>query len=548
MDLRRNSNQVNELRIILYNSNGKIANQKLFLDSVDQDKEGKSTIIILNDIKCQRASDIFIDGYSTIIQNDPSNGSSAGGVAILFPCSWTSAIHEQPEKEAIIASLTTNLGEEIIVSTMYNRPGNYVPKSFIDKLDSLNGNNKKKIIFAGDLNSAAVALGSRIDTPQGKHLVDVISNSKLGYVENEVPTFYSRSSGSWNILDCFFLSDECAKFLVDLQVMDACESDHNPVMINLHSNDEKIQKIKEKTDWEKFRNEIRKDRQLNEIENELIDLKNKSKNNSHIEEITRGLNDLAIKIGENLRRNKINATSVTKTNAKKDFPLKRDTQSAIKERRKLATVIKVNKNITNLEETRKKFNQITKKVKRLLKRDKRQHLSLKAEKLIHERDSGKKWRGLKEFLGQKKDSNTPLAHLRKNDGNMTKDIKEIVDQHALRLEQTHSPKEMNKREEKWMNKMINDNERNSFFLRPQNPQQEIGDELVEDAFTLESLVDSIENLKTRSAPGDDEVTNEMLKNVPGRMIRILLETFTLCIHVGYFPEEWKRCFQNPTGA
>ena len=350
MDLRRNSNQVNELRIILYNSNGKIANQKLFLDSVDQDKEGKSTIIILNDIKCQRASDIFIDGYSTIIQNDPSNGSSAGGVAILFPCSWTSAIHEHPEKEAIIASLTTNLGEEIIVSTMYNRPGNYVPKSFIDKLDSLNGNNKKKIIFAGDLNSAAVALGSRIDTPQGKHLVDVISNSKLGYVENEVPTFYSRSSGSWNILDCFFLSDECAKFLVDLQVMDACESDHNPVMINLHSNDEKIQKIKEKTDWEKFRNEIRKDRQLNEIENELIDLKNKSKNNSHIEEITRGLNDLAIKIGENLRRNKINATSVTKTNAKKDFPLKRDTQSAIKERRKLATVIKVNKNNTNLNE------------------------------------------------------------------------------------------------------------------------------------------------------------------------------------------------------
>ena len=540
MDPRRTPDKNDKLRIFLYNSNGKIINQRLFLDCIDQQKEGKSTIVILNDIRCQNAADIYIEGYSTIIQNDPANGSSAGGVAILFPKGWTSSICDQPMKESVIASLTTNLGEELIVASMYNRPGNYVPKSFIEKLDSLNADNKRKIILAGDFNSAAVALGSRIDTPQGKHLVDIISSSSLGYVENEVPTFYSRSSGSWNILDCFFVSDEIAKSLVDLQVMDACESDHNPVMINLQFSDEKQQKFSERTDWEKFRNEIRNDNQINEIEFDLNNLKNKIANNDHIESITNEINKVVTRIGERLKCNKSNATRRKKLNSKKDFPLKMDTRMAIKERRKLATLIKVNKNIVNLEEIRKNFNKITKKVKQLIKRDKKQHLSAKAEKLINEKDARKKWKGLKEFLGSRNDSNTPLAHLKKKDGTMTQNIKEIVDQHAIRLEETHSPKEMNKKEEKWMNKMINDNETNSFFLRPQIPKKEDGDESVDEAFNMESLVDSIESLKSRAAPGDDDVTNEMLKNLPGRMIRILLETFKLCVNVGHFPDAWKR--------
>ena len=57
---------------------------------------------------------------------------------------------------------------------------------------------------------------------------------------------------------------------------------------------------------------------------------------------------------------------------------------------------------------------------------------------------------------------------------------------------------------------------------------------------MESLVNAIKSLKCGSAPGDDEISNEMIKNYPSRTINILHRVFILCIRIGHFPRPWKR--------
>jgi hypothetical protein len=45
--------------------------------------------------------------------------------------------------------------------------------------------------------------------------------------------------------------------------------------------------------------------------------------------------------------------------------------------------------------------------------------------------------------------------------------------------------------------------------------------------------------KARSAPGEDGVNYSMLKHLPGKMLLILAQLYTICLLAGYFPRCWK---------
>ena len=62
----------------------------------------------------------------------------------------------------------------------------------------------------------------------------------------------------------------------------------------------------------------------------------------------------------------------------------------------------------------------------------------------------------------------------------------------------------------------------------------------EELFTLEELKRASERHKANTAPGIDEVPNEILKEVIGAYPQILLGAFNSCLREGRFFADWKK--------
>ena len=62
----------------------------------------------------------------------------------------------------------------------------------------------------------------------------------------------------------------------------------------------------------------------------------------------------------------------------------------------------------------------------------------------------------------------------------------------------------------------------------------------EELFTLEELKRAGRRLKANTAPGIDGVSNEILKEVIGEYLEILLETLNSYLRKGRFFVDWKK--------
>ena len=94
-------------------------------------------------------------------------------------------------------------------------------------------------------------------------------------------------------------------------------------------------------------------------------------------------------------------------------------------------------------------------------------------------------------------------------------------------------------DKEWMEFVEADNEAHAHLLKPQKVRREEGDEAIEATFTSTMLKAEIKKLKSKSAPGEDGITNEVIKNLPEKLVNILLRTFKLCADMGYFPAPWR---------
>ena len=201
---------------MVHNSNGNPAKLNLLRELINDIMKKGEFIGIFNDVRIQDAKDANFDGLSSIVKNDADNRWYAGGSLLIFPSNWTAKEHKVKTKEGFIFELKTPTNETYIVATEYTHPGYNVDKSIFRKIAQINAKNDKKIFLAGDFNAPAKEFGSRFDSDQGTTLIDSIAEIGLNYVENDNPTYISRSSGNWNTLDLIFASDPAIDDIVGL--------------------------------------------------------------------------------------------------------------------------------------------------------------------------------------------------------------------------------------------------------------------------------------------------------------------------------------------
>ena len=61
--------------------------------------------------------------------------------------------------------------------------------------------------------------------------------------------------------------------------------------------------------------------------------------------------------------------------------------------------------------------------------------------------------------------------------------------------------------------------------------------IIEKKITVEEVKETLNNCKTRSAQGNDEISYQLLKKLPDSFLLQIAALFSCCIHIGYFPEQ-----------
>ena len=528
----------NPLQIVYLNTNGRPTNNIRLREFIAR-ISNSATILIFNDVRSQTSGDIFIEGFSTIIANNPDNLHHAGGSAILYNNQWTSLEFSSKAEEGIILKIDIPGNTSIIVATLYVHPGKCFPKDFFDDVDE--AAKSFPTLLIGDFNSASTEFGSRRNTAEGNHLINLISTSNLAYLDNDTPTYVCSSSGSWNILDLALINAAFFDSIESFEVNEHPVSDHFPIIIELKSSINKTKKIEDKINWDLFAKGCGSSGNFDELLEDLESEEKRLIDGGVVDEAR--LEEMAVRLTEELKACKSKATTRELRKERKElFPIAPDTRELIKKKRNLNKIYLKNKNRREGEEIKNEYKRINKEMRSLLERDKKLYHSQRINNIEREKNLSKKWRLINDEIGNnKKRSNAPINHLIKPDNTMTKDLDEIVNTHIQRLADTHRPKPPETRQLSWNEELEKDLElHRESFVPLQHLVEEDGDERIRNHFTLAALKDEIGKLKKRSAPGEDGLTNELIQKIPEKIVNILLKLFNILMSTGHFPRVWKR--------
>ena len=458
---------------------------------------------------------------------------------MLVKENWTIREIESEEKEALIVEVNPTGNSSILITSIYNHPTNFVPSNFIRKVDRLS--KKKPTILIGDFNAAAAEFGSRTSTKEGERLVEDITNSSLMYMENEDPTYISNSSSDWNILDLAFVNKSMAEKVTSFGVGQETQTDHFPLIVDIAAKYSNKAATKEVVDWEAVGERCNNSANLEEIVDDLERMESTIMGGGRID--INDVDGIVKRFTEELTEIRASSSIIIKSRIRRNvFKIAPDTKEAIRVKRRIGKRYLVNKERLESTALKAELKAATANLRLLLNRDKKVSDEEKVAEIEKERDQGKKWRRVNEMMGRAgKSSNAPLNHLTKPNGEVTTNLKEILDTHAARLYETHKPGPPAPSMKRWNDEVIKEVEENKSIFQPlEKLLIEEGDERIKGHFTKEKLKEEIRKLNKKTAPGDDGISNIYLQNIPEKAIDALFKLYNICMATGHFPRPWKK--------
>jgi hypothetical protein len=225
-----------ELCIIQWNcfklTDSRIIELRLFLE------EFKPDVMSIQEIKMNQEQanlKIRFDGYSTLYKPRKANPEMGGGVVLLI-------------KDTIVHSEITNLSGEldnigIRVETndfsfnlisLYS-PANTLGFDSVKKFSELG----PELFLIGDLNAKTSSVGCKSKDKNGTVLDDILlSEIDLCVLNDESPTYFKYKSEYSEILDLMLASSNLGNKLLSFEVLDdhMMKSDHAPIMCRLSFN------------------------------------------------------------------------------------------------------------------------------------------------------------------------------------------------------------------------------------------------------------------------------------------------------------------------
>ena len=196
-------------------------------------KENSIDIIALNETFLHKKINFKIQGYDTI-RNDRSTG-SRGGVAFLVKHGLVvnkefrnADFNIITENEALAINLELSNNQNLMLVTIYCPDGNpHFP--LFQTISNLSDN----VMFVGDFNSKLEAFGCASKNTSGPMLKTIQNKLNLIYVNNDEHTHMDRRTGSTDILDMAFISQNLAIHDIQFQKGVDLGSDRLPIEISI---------------------------------------------------------------------------------------------------------------------------------------------------------------------------------------------------------------------------------------------------------------------------------------------------------------------------
>lgn len=482
------------LKIVAWNANGlvnHIHELKIFLFTEEID------ICLISESHNTSQTFINIRGYKIYNANHPSN-LARGGVTIFVRENIKHYEHSKIEKEQMqVATISLQINNKNCNMSAIYCPPRYNLKSidFVELFQTLG----PCFILGGDLNAKNVFWGSRLNSPKGKELLKAGRLMKCNFHSGNRPTYWPTDTLKLPDLIDFFISKGINKDHILIQNSDDLSSDHSPVIMTLTEyvivKPQPPTLTNHNTNWDSFRFYVNASICLNvslktpyEIEKELDNL---------IECIQ----------AASWKSMQINNETVRKS-------CSAETKKLIIEKRKARK--KWQKHRT--AENKNKVNQLTNKIKSLLKATENAALTNRLKNLTATKDTEfSLWKTTKEFF---KSSQT-IPPIKKADNTWAKSPIEKANLFADHLENTFKP---------FPNLTSDENiVRITKYDSRSIPR-----------ITRNELISVITNdIKSHKAPGYDLITGKILKELPENGVRKLLYIINASLRLRYVPNQWK---------
>jgi len=509
-----------ELHIVHINIRGLRANMVELQCYVN---ETRPDIVLLNETMLVGKPAPRITGYRVAAVRDRSlNGIRGGGVAIYVSRSII-CTDISPEVDDITAiEVRTSSFHMAVVS--YYRPPNPVDleaptlATYFSKYE--------RCIVAGDLNAKHQFYGCKATNAAGEQLFDMVERNDLVVVnQSGEVTRHDVHSGSSELLDLFIVTRKVVGNVIDCYVGDDVGSDHFPVHLKLQLRG-CIQKVAEreirplrKCDWKSFAGTT--------VDNTST---------KHLEDLLSGpaIDQRCEEIRDCLMR-AIDIACPKVTVKVNSFRVSRATLALIRQKRKLRRKCQKSDDAT----LKTVYNNLSRQVKAAIQAEKRKSWE-EATAGLDKLRGAELWRKFKMLTGAGAPEKR-LARISKGDGSLTADQTETANTFAEHLASVHMTHEGSEFCHAFRRDVEASVQRDAVKYIPlATLEREVGDDspLVQ-PITAGEVSSALRKCKTKSAPGEDEVTYSMLKQLPESMLLVLAQLYTACLLVGYFPLLWK---------
>lgn len=479
-----------ELKIAHWNANG-LPKHKLELEKFLN--MNQIDIMLISETHLTGKNNFKIFGY-TLYKNDHPNNKACGGTAILIKNRIKHhPINSTQTKEIQCTTICLmEMGGPINIAAVYCPPGGTVEKDQFDKFFKQLGN---KFLAAGDYNAKSPLWGSRITSPRGKHLVKSIHTNNLNCISGKQPTHWPTDRHKKPDIIDFGLSKGLNRNLFNAATTMDLSSDHAPTIIKFASTpittEAPLRLTNGETNWPKFQDLFKR--------NYCPHVKLKTEED--IENALHYINDTIKDCAQN-------ATPVIPIGGRTPVTNTVTTLELLKNKRRA----KKRWQASRSPQAKAELNRATRKLKAQLEAERNQSIDEFTAGLNHYPDTEysiwKVTKGIKKPIQQ----NTPI--LGENNGWINEDQAK-AEAFAKHLEKVFKPS-------------ITTISRPTKIPRKKPIR-----------FTLASVLQKIQELNPRKAPGQDKITGQLIKALPLNGKIGILYIFNAILRLNYFPQQWK---------
>lgn len=477
-----------KLKIAFWNANSVRNKKSLLLDFI---KRENIDIMLVNETFLRKSEKFNVPNFN-IYRRDREN-KPGGGVAIIIPRSIPHSELPVPDTspniEAVGVRIKTKTGN-INIYSVYIPPKNKIEVNNLDKLFF----NQNRVLAAGDFNAKNPIWNSKKINTKGKQIERFITNRNISVQAPDEPTIYP-SNGEPDIIDIALIKGLNSH--INCEIGDHLGSNHLPAILV-------IDLIKMP-----FENFNSKKIDLTKFKNTLITPEIEINN---FDDVERAIEDLEVEIIETSK----NSTFITKaTSTKSTNPV---IEHLIRKKRKLHKIYKR----TLCPNVKKELNKTIGQIKEQLKEENNEIWNNQLENI--NRNIKNPWQIVR-ALKKEKMTIPPLTS--EANGQIAITNEEKTELFSSMLEEQFSPNP------------IEDHEFNEFIENEFEKQKE---EVVQDEIqpaTLEEVNEIIKNLSTKKAPGKDQISNLLIKNLPEKSIKVITNIINAILKYHTYPKRWK---------